>query len=59
MKEENAVQNGTVDETEVVHISGDVIICRADPDQTEENWQEYRKSGEPPSISDAELYKAL
>ncbi len=59
MKRASEVQNGTVSETEAVYISDDVIICRADPDRTEENWQEYRKSGEPPAIPDAELYKDL
>lgn len=59
MKRANEVQDSVVGETEAVYISKDVIICRADPDRTDENWQDYRKSGEPPSISDAELHKDL
>ncbi|MBZ0071166.1 MAG: hypothetical protein K8I04_05520 [Gammaproteobacteria bacterium] len=59
MKRANEVQDSVVGETEAVYISKDVIICRTDPDRMEEHWQEYRKSGEPPFIEDAELYKNL
>lgn len=59
MKDKNAVHTDAVEATEVVHIMGDVIICRADPDRTEENWQEYKKAGEPPFDDDTELYKGL
>lgn len=59
MKRVNEVLDSVVGETEAVYISDDVIICRADPDRTEENWQEYRKSSKPPFVEDAELYKDL
>lgn len=57
MKRANQVQNDAAGETEAVYIADEVIICRTDPDRAEETWQEYRKSGEPPFIEDAELYK--
>lgn len=59
MNKVNEVQDSVAGETEAVYISDDVIICRADPDRTEENWQEYRKSGKTPFVGDAELYKDL
>lgn len=59
MKRANEVQNDAAGETEAVYIADEVIICPTDPDQAEETWQEYRKSGEPPFLEDAELYKDL